>query len=160
MGRIVDLPAAQRIRSEAREQGQKVVFTNGCFDILHRGHIDYLNEARGLGDLLIVGLNSDRSVRELKGEGRPLQRVEDRAVILSNLCCVDYVVIFDEVTPQRLIDALVPDVLVKGGDYDVKEIVGRETVWNAKGKVVVVKEREGYSTSSLIARIKAGTCGS
>ena len=160
MGSIIDLPTALRIRADAKKRGLKVVFTNGCFDILHRGHIEYLNEAKRLGDILIVGLNSDSSVRDLKGEGRPLQGEEDRAIILSNLCSVDYVVIFDESTPQRLIDELVPDVLVKGGDYSVEEIVGRETVWEADGKVVVVRQREGYSTSGLIARIRSGTCES
>lgn len=158
MGMVVDLETARKIRAVAKKRGFKVVFTNGCFDILHRGHIEYLNEARTLGDILIVGLNSDKSVREIKGEGRPIQSDEDRALILCNLRSVDYVVIFDEITPGRLIDALLPDVLVKGGDYSVREVVGRETVWKADGKVVVVKERTGYSTSDMINRIKSAPC--
>ncbi len=160
MGIVVELETARKIRADAKKRGLKVVFTNGCFDILHRGHIEYLNEGKSLGDILILGLNSDKSVRKIKGEGRPIQSDEDRALILCNLCSVDYVVIFDEDTPQRLIDLLLPDVLVKGGDYSVGDIVGRETVWKADGKVVVVKEREGYSTSDMMKRIKSGTCES
>ena len=160
MGIVVELETARKIRADAKKRGLQVVFTNGCFDILHRGHIEYLNESKSLGDILILGLNSDKSVRKIKGEGRPIQSDEDRALILCNLRSVDYVVIFDEDTPQRLIDLLLPDVLVKGGDYSVGDIVGRETVWKADGKVVVVKEREGYSTSDMIKRIKSGTCKS
>ena len=154
MGMVVDIETAKRVRFAAKKQGLKVVFTNGCFDILHRGHVEYLNEARNLGDILIVGVNSDKSVGEVKGEGRPIQNDEDRALILCNLRAVDYVVIFDESTPLHLVGELLPDVLVKGGDYSVREIVGREVVWNNDGRVVVVKEREGYSTSSPLTMPK------
>ena len=160
MGMVIDLETAQKIRADAKKRGLRVVFTNGCFDILHRGHIEYLNEAKRLGDILILGLNSDESVKKIKGEGRPIQTDEDRATILSNLCSVDYVVIFEESTPQRLIDALLPDVLVKGGDYLLKDVVGKETVWKKGGEVVVVEEKEGYSTSDLIKRIRSGPCKS
>jgi len=157
MGMVIDLETARKVRSAAKKRGLKVVFTNGCFDILHRGHVEYLNEAKSLGDILIVGLNSDTSVGGIKGEGRPIQNDEDRALILCNLRAVDYVVIFDESTPEHLINELLPDVLVKGGDYSVREIVGREAVWKTDGRVVVVKEREGYSTSDMIRRIKRGS---
>lgn len=159
MGTLVDLKTARRIRVDAKKKGLKVVFTNGCFDILHRGHIEYLNEAKSLGDILILGLNSDKSVRTIKGEGRPIQSEKDRALILCNLHSVDYVVIFDENTPQRVIDVLLPDVLVKGGDYSLKDIVGRDAVQKTRGKVVVVEKRKGYSTSEMIRRI-GRTCKS
>ncbi len=157
MGMLVDLETAREIRKDAKKKGLKVVFTNGCFDILHRGHVEALNEAKSLGDVLILGLNSDQSIREIKGKGRPIQNEEDRAYILCNLRSVDYVIMFDEKTPQRLIGALLPDVLVKGGDYSLEDIVGRETVWKTGGKVVVVDKKEGYSTSDMIDRIKSGT---
>jgi len=153
MGMVVDLATARRIRDQAKKQGMRVVFTNGCFDILHRGHVEYLNEAKALGDILILGLNSDVSVRKIKGKGRPVQNDEDRATILSNLSSVDYVVMFHEKTPRRLIETLLPDVLVKGGDYSVEDVVGREAVWESGGEVVIVKEREGCSTSNLIEKI-------
>lgn len=158
MGLVVDRETARRVRADAKRKGLTVVFTNGCFDILHRGHIEYLNEAKDLGDILLVGLNSDRSVKEIKGEKRPIQSEDDRAYILSNLSSVDYVVLFDEETPATLIDALVPDILVKGGDYAVEEVVGRETVWKNGGRVVVVDTREGYSTSDLMERIRDSSC--
>jgi D-beta-D-heptose 7-phosphate kinase/D-beta-D-heptose 1-phosphate adenosyltransferase len=157
MGLVVDSETARRIRADAKRKGLMVVFTNGCFDILHRGHVEYLNEAKSLGDVLFVGLNSDRSVKEIKGERRPIQSEDDRAHILSNLCSVDYVVLFDEKTPEKLIGRLVPDILVKGGDYSVEEVVGRETVWKNGGRVVVVETREGYSTSELMDRIRGAS---
>lgn len=138
-----------------QSSSQQVVFTNGCFDLLHRGHIVYLNEAKALGDKLIIGLNSDNSVQRLKGVGRPLQTAVDRATILEALSCVDAVVIFDEDTPAELIAELQPDVLVKGGDYNEKAIVGRETVLAKGGEVIVVPFVDGVSTSTIISRILA-----
>jgi D-beta-D-heptose 7-phosphate kinase/D-beta-D-heptose 1-phosphate adenosyltransferase len=130
------------------------VFTNGCFDLLHRGHTDYLVAARALGDLLIVGLNTDDSVRRLKGEGRPVTAGDDRARVLAALECVDAVTLFDEDTPLDLVTALVPDILVKGGDYEADDIVGADVVRTAGGRVVVLPFVAGRSTSDLIRRIR------
>ena len=130
-----------------------MVFTNGCFDIIHRGHIECLKKAKGFGDLLIVGLNSDSSVKKLKGDKRPILPQDDRAEILASLGMVDYVCIFEEETPQKIISALIPDVLVKGGDYRKKKIVGREVVESHGGKVFTVEEVKGKSTKSMIAGI-------
>jgi D-beta-D-heptose 7-phosphate kinase/D-beta-D-heptose 1-phosphate adenosyltransferase len=133
---------------------QKLVFTNGCFDLLHRGHVEYLAQARALGDLLVVGLNSDDSVRRLKGAGRPLVAEGDRAAVLAGLRSVDAVILFDEDTPLELIGALLPDVLVKGGDYDPDGIVGREVVEEAGGEVHVLPFVENYSTTDILNRLK------
>ncbi len=133
-----------------REKGKKIVFTNGCFDILHRGHIEYLKKAKELGDVLIVGLNSDDSVKRIKGKDRPINKQEDRAELLASLEFVDYVVIFDEDTPYNLIKEIKPDVLVKGGDYKLEEIVGKEF---AK-KTITLPFIEGYSTTSIIEKMK------
>ncbi len=137
-----------------RARGQKVVFTNGCFDLLHVGHVRYLRAARRLGDLLLVALNTDRSVRKLKGPTRPVQPQGDRAEILAALECVDLVTFFDEPTPLRLIERMLPDVLVKGGDWPVDRIVGREAVEAAGGRVVTLPYVPGVSTSELIERIR------
>jgi rfaE bifunctional protein nucleotidyltransferase chain/domain len=153
MGQVVSREALVKIRQQARRAGRTVVFTNGCFDLIHRGHVDYLKKARSLGDLLVVGLNTDRSVAALKGSGRPLNAQEDRAQVLAALEVVDYVCPFDEDTPAELIAVVVPDVLVKGGDYTAEEIVGRDMVEAAGGRVVVVPLRPGYSTKGLIDRI-------
>lgn len=134
---------------------KKVVFTNGCFDILHAGHAQYLEEAKALGDILIVGLNSDHSVRRLKGESRPIISQEDRALLLAAIECVDYVVIFDQDTPLNLIKLIQPDVLVKGGDWKVADIVGSETVLAKGGEVFSLPFRDGISTSNIISRIAA-----
>ncbi|MFQ5724202.1 MAG: D-glycero-beta-D-manno-heptose 1-phosphate adenylyltransferase [Terriglobia bacterium] len=136
-----------------KDNGRRVVFTNGCFDLLHPGHIRLLEQARALGDVLVVGLNSDRSVRELKGPGRPLVPERARAEVLAALEAVEAVVIFEEPTPRELLAALRPDVLVKGGDWEPEEIVGREEVEAAGGRVVLVPYIKGYSTSELIGRI-------
>jgi rfaE bifunctional protein nucleotidyltransferase chain/domain len=136
-----------------KRNGRQVVFTNGCFDLLHPGHIHILEQARRQGDALVVGLNSDGSVRGLKGPGRPVIPAEERAEILASLECVDAVVIFEEATPQRVIAALLPDVLVKGGDWPADQIVGREEVEAAGGKVVRVEVMPGYSTSEILKRI-------
>ncbi|HYA61745.1 MAG TPA: D-glycero-beta-D-manno-heptose 1-phosphate adenylyltransferase [Candidatus Sulfotelmatobacter sp.] len=138
-----------------KRNGKQVVFTNGCFDLLHPGHIRSLEAARAMGDVLIVGLNSDESVRTLKGPGRPLISAEERAEILASLECVDAVLIFDELTPQKVIAALLPDVLVKGGDWPGNQIVGREEVEAAGGKVVLVDVVQGYSTSEILKKIRA-----
>jgi D-beta-D-heptose 7-phosphate kinase/D-beta-D-heptose 1-phosphate adenosyltransferase len=138
-----------------KKKGNKIVFTNGCFDLLHLGHIRYLREAKRLGDILIVGLNSDNSVRSLKGRDRPLVKEKDRTEILSALEVVDYIVIFDKLTPKKLIDRITPHILVKGGDWKKEEIVGRDTVEAHGGEVVIIPEVKGYSTSALIKRIKS-----
>ncbi len=142
-----------RIRADMRGQGRKFVFTNGCFDILHLGHIRYLNLARDLGDCLAVAINSDRSVREIKGENRPVIPELERAELLAALACVDFVLIFDEPTPQSMIDSLLPDVLVKGADWGPNEIVGRETVERAGGTVRSIPVVEGCSTSDIIRAV-------
>ncbi|HTY08271.1 MAG TPA: D-glycero-beta-D-manno-heptose 1-phosphate adenylyltransferase [Candidatus Edwardsbacteria bacterium] len=141
------------IRQQAKQRGRTVVFTNGVFDLLHRGHVEYLEKARALGDVLIVGLNSDASVRRLKGETRPLCPQQDRAAVLSALACVDHVVIFDQDTPQQLIEALLPDVLVKGADYTVERIAGADVVLKHGGKVVPIELTPGRSTTALIDAI-------
>jgi D-beta-D-heptose 7-phosphate kinase/D-beta-D-heptose 1-phosphate adenosyltransferase len=133
--------------------GQKIVFTNGCFDILHRGHVEYLTEAKACGDKLVTALNSDTSVRGLKGEVRPIQSQEDRAVILDALESVDLVVIFDQETPAEIIKTLLPDVLVKGGDYSAETIVGADTVTENGGEIKVITFRSGQSTSGIVEKI-------
>lgn len=151
-------PAAKVLTREellaryARPRGQRVVFTNGCFDVLHRGHAEYLHRARGLGDLLVVGLNADESVRRLKGPARPVNPQDDRAWVLASLESVDVVTVFGEDTPRELIAALLPDVLVKGGDYRLEEIVGAEEVVAAGGEVVVAPLVPGRSTTSILQR--------
>jgi rfaE bifunctional protein nucleotidyltransferase chain/domain len=138
-----------------KRNGKRVVFTNGCYDLLHPGHLELLEKARSLGDALIVGINSDESVRILKGEGRPVIPELERAEILANFECVDAVVIFDEITPQRAVAALLPDILVKGGDWPGNQIVGREEVEAAGGKVVLVDVVPGYSTTEILQKIRA-----
>ena len=137
-----------------KRNGKRVVFTNGCFDLLHPGHIRSLEAARALGDHLVVGLNSDESVRALKGPSRPVIPAEERAEILASLECVDAVLIFDELTPQRVIAALLPDILVKGGDWPGNQIVGREEVEAAGGKVVLSEMVPGYSTTEILKKIR------
>ncbi|MCQ2285979.1 MAG: D-glycero-beta-D-manno-heptose 1-phosphate adenylyltransferase [Bacteroidales bacterium] len=132
---------------------KKVVFTNGCFDILHRGHATYLAQARELGDCLIVGLNSDASVKRLKGNSRPVNNEKDRALLLSSLLVVDYVIVFEEDTPCNLISAVLPDVLVKGGDYTLDTIVGADVVLHNGGSVQTIPFVEGYSTTNTIAKL-------
>tara|TARA_B110000093_G_scaffold161904_1_gene183551 strand:- start:417 stop:890 length:474 start_codon:yes stop_codon:yes gene_type:complete len=133
---------------------KKIVFTNGCFDILHVGHIRYLSEARSLGDILVVGVNSDESVRNLKGPSRPINSLSDRALLLSELVCVDYVVSFKEQTPLKLIKMIMPDILVKGGDYTLDTVVGSSEVIDAGGKVELLKFHDGYSSTNYIDKIK------
>ena len=137
-----------------RRAGKRIVFTNGCFDILHWGHIYYLSRAKELGDVLIVGVNSDASVRRLKGQERPINPLGDRLRVLAGLEAVDYVVSFSEDTPIRLIRVVRPDVLVKGGDWKVKDIVGADEVISWGGKVITIPLRKGRSTTKVISRIK------
>ena len=141
-------------RKRLRAAGVRLVFTNGVFDLLHIGHVRYLAQARALGDALLVAINSDRKVRELKGPDRPVFDQAERAEILAALRCVDYVTIFDDVSPRSLIAELLPDVLVKGGDYQLDEIHGREEVEAAGGKVISLPFVQGASTTSLIERMK------
>jgi D-beta-D-heptose 7-phosphate kinase/D-beta-D-heptose 1-phosphate adenosyltransferase len=145
---------AARFSADRRAAGQRVVFTNGVFDLLHPGHVRYLQQARALGDLLIVGLNSDRSVRANKGPGRPITPETERAEILEALVCVDGVVVFDDDTPHDLIAAVAPDVLVKGADWAEDAIVGRDLVEARGGRVVRVPVEQGYSTTSLVDKIR------
>ena len=143
-----------RIIRRAQRQGRTVVFTNGCFDLVHAGHVKLLERARRQGDCLVVGLNSDRSVRQLKGPGRPVIGQEDRALLLAALACVDYVTIFNDLTPKRLIEQLRPRVLIKGADWNASAIVGRQMVEGYGGRVVRVPLVRGYSTTRLIERIR------
>lgn len=145
-----------RVCAELQQQQRTVVFTNGCFDILHAGHTTYLEAAKRLGDVLVVGLNSDSSVRRLKGESRPVNTQTDRAIVLSALRSVDYVCVFEEDTPLELITALQPDVLVKGGDYDIHSIVGADVVRARGGTVLALPFVEGKSTTAVIQRMQKG----
>ncbi|MBS1842377.1 MAG: D-glycero-beta-D-manno-heptose 1-phosphate adenylyltransferase [Acidobacteria bacterium] len=153
--RILSLQEASQRFGRANRGGKRVVFTNGCFDLLHPGHIQSLERARALGDALIVGINSDASVRQLKGAGRPILPELERAEILAALECVDAVVIFGELTPREIISALLPDVLVKGGDWAGDQIIGREEVEAAGGRVVSVPVVAGCSTTSILAKMRA-----
>src|SRR5205809_3812639 len=141
-------------RARLRAEGKTLVFTNGVFDILHVGHVRYLQQARALGEILLVAVNSDASVRELKGEGRPLMSENERAEILAALEVVDYITIFDDTSPRSLIAELLPDVLVKGGDYALDQIHGREEVEAAGGRVVSLPFVDGASTTAMLERIR------
>lgn len=154
--RILNLQEAIVQFGRANRNRRKVVFTNGCFDLLHPGHVRSLEMARAMGDALIVGINSDASVRALKGEGRPVLPEQERAEILSALECVDAVVVFDAPTPREVIAALLPDVLVKGGDWPGDQIVGREEVESAGGRVVLAPVVPGYSTTEILRKIREG----
>ncbi len=139
-----------------RSAGYKIVFTNGCFDIIHRGHIELLKFARSLGDVLVVGLNDDGSVRRLKGKNRPINTLEDRALVLLSIRWVDFVVPFSEDTPERIIREISPDILVKGGDYRLEDIAGADFVLSRGGKVEIFNYIHGYSTSSILQKIWEG----
>ena len=141
------------VRSNLKAENKKVVFTNGCFDILHAGHVDYLNKSKKLGDVLIVGVNSDSSVRNIKGEKRPIIKEDERAELVSNLKAVDFVTFFDENTPKELIDELVPDVLVKGADWKIENIVGADVVISNGGEVKTIEFVSQQSTSKIIETI-------
>jgi rfaE bifunctional protein nucleotidyltransferase chain/domain len=153
MGEIVPVSDAVSRRKALRGDNKKVVFTNGTFDILHRGHVEFLNKAQAMGDVLFVGLNSDDSVRSIKGQGRPVMSQDDRAYLLANLVCVNYVIIFNEDTPLELIGSLLPDILIKGADWPVEKIVGKEIVEQHGGTVVTVELTPGRSSTSVIETI-------
>lgn len=155
MAKIVDIQSLLDSRAKMKRAGKRLVFTNGCFDLLHAGHVRYLSDARALGDALVVALNSDRSVRALKGEGRPILNEQERAEVIAALEAVDYVIVFDEETPRELIASLLPDVLVKGGDWPIDQIIGREEVEAAGGRVLSLPYVEGSSTTEIIERIKS-----
>ena len=142
------------IINRIKAKRKKIVFTNGCFDLLHVGHIRYLAQAKKLGDFLIIGLNSDSSVKELKGEDRPINSFEDRATLLSAIESVDLVIMFEEQTPENLIKDIVPDILVKGGDYNIEDIVGYQTVMQNGGQVKTLSFYDGYSSTNYINKIK------
>jgi rfaE bifunctional protein nucleotidyltransferase chain/domain len=142
-----------RIRQELSLKGKRLVFTNGCFDILHLGHVRYLNHARTLGDILVVGVNSDLSVRRIKGNARPLVPEMERVEVLAALECIDYVFLFDDQTPQKIIEAIVPDILVKGSDWKLQDVVGRDVVEKNGGAVLTIPVVEGFSTTAIILTV-------
>jgi len=153
MGVVVSRAELTQIREKLKREGKKVVFTNGCFDIVHRGHVDYLTKAKALGDVLLVGMNTDASVKRLKGPARPVVCQDDRAFVLSAFGAVDYVCLFEEDTPQELIRAVVPDVLVKGSDWAVDSIVGKDIVEAAGGTVQTIEFVPNRSTTDIIKKI-------
>lgn len=142
------------IIQKEKEKGKKIVFTNGCFDIIHAGHVDYLEKAKSLGDFLVVGLNSDESVRRLKGQSRPINPVNQRKRVLEGLKAVDLVVVFEEDTPERLIKEIKPDILVKGGDWKIENIVGADFVMSYGGKVYTIDFIYNTSTTKIIEKVK------
>ena len=153
MKRVKSLDEIILLRRELKASAKKVVFTNGCFDIIHAGHIDYLNKAKALGDVLIVGVNSDVSVIKIKGDKRPIIPEDERVLIVSNLKPVDYVVLFDEETPENLINKIIPDILVKGADWDIEKIVGKDIVLKNGGEVRTIEFIVQQSTSKIIDSI-------
>jgi rfaE bifunctional protein nucleotidyltransferase chain/domain len=160
MGRIVSQNELIHALDRKSRGSRRIVFTNGCFDLLHPGHIRSLEAARSAGDVLVVGINSDASVRQVKGGSRPLVGAQERAEILASLAAVDFVVIFEEATPRELIARLLPDVLAKGADWGKNEVVGREEVEAAGGSVLSIALQPGYSTTGLLERIIASAPGS
>ena len=153
--KVLSVAEAVAFVEHVRHKGKDIVFTNGVFDLLHPGHVRYLQEARREGDALVVGVNSDRSVRAIKGPARPINPEHERAEVLAGLGCVDAVVIFDEDDPQQIINRLQPDVLVKGADWGADAIIGRETVEARGGRVVRIALAEGYSSSAIIEKIRS-----
>jgi rfaE bifunctional protein nucleotidyltransferase chain/domain len=153
MNKVCSLQALVKIRRALRTQNKKVVFTNGTFDVLHRGHVEYLAKAKSLGDVLIVGLNTDASIKRIKGPKRPINPNADRAAVLASLAAVDYVCFFGEETPHRLISKILPDVLVKGADWRVNDIVGKDVVENSGGIVRTIRLTRGRSTTNVIRRV-------
>jgi D-beta-D-heptose 7-phosphate kinase/D-beta-D-heptose 1-phosphate adenosyltransferase len=154
MSNIKSRKEIKEIRTQLKKEGKKVVFTNGCFDLIHSGHVDYLIKAREMGDVLILGLNTDSSVKKIKGDKRPILKQDERAFILSNLKPVDYVTFFEEDTPAEIINDLIPDILVKGADWAIDKIVGREVVEANGGEVKTVQFVNDQSTSNIIKIIK------
>lgn len=153
--KIISWDEAARLARQYRFKGKKMVFTNGCFDLLHRGHVSYLAKARALGDIMFVGLNTDSSVKRLKGETRPLQDETTRALIMASLVCVDHVILFDQETPLELIQTIVPDILTKGADYQIHTIVGADVVIAAGGEVKTIELVDGYSTTNIVKKMNA-----
>lgn len=153
MSFATSLPELKKIRSKLKAEGKKVVFTNGVFDLIHAGHVDYLSKAKNLGDILVVGLNSDDSVRRIKGDKRPILKQKERTFVLINLKPVDYVVLFEEDTPEKLISEIIPDILVKGADWSVEKIVGKDIVEKHGGKVMNIEFVNDQSTSKIIELI-------
>jgi rfaE bifunctional protein nucleotidyltransferase chain/domain len=153
MGKVYTLQSLVEQRTLWKKQQKKVVFTNGVFDILHRGHVEYLSKAKSMGDILIVGLNNDASVKRIKGELRPIVSEEDRAFVLSQLVCVDAVCLFEEDTPLDIISAIIPDILVKGADYNIDAIVGKDVVERAGGTVQTIEFIPNRSTSNIVETI-------
>ena len=154
MGNVVSLQELLVARKRIKNEGKRVVFTNGCFDILHRGHVEYLRKAKALGDVLVVGVNTDSSVRRIKGADRPVIDESDRAFVLAALASVDYVCLFNEDTPYELIRALVPDILVKGADWAIEKVVGRDIVEAAGGSVQTIEFLPDRSTTGILERIR------
>ena len=154
MGKILSCHDLQTEIDALHRQGKKIVFTNGCFDILHVGHVRYLREAKKKGDVLVLALNSDRSVQAIKGDKRPIVPEAERADVMAALEAVDYVTIFEELTPLALIETLKPDVLIKGGDWEEEKIVGRDAVLSWGGQVAVIPEIKGASTTNIVEKIR------
>ena len=153
MNELKTIDEIKAIRKKIKSENKKVVFTNGCFDLIHAGHVDYLSKAKALGDVLIVGLNSDASIKRIKGEKRPILNEPERAFIISNLKPVDYIVIFEEDTPAKLIEEIVPDILVKGADWSIENIVGRNVVEANGGEVKTIEFVNDQSTTKIINSI-------
>lgn len=151
---LLSAAEVSRITEGIKQLGKTVVFTNGCFDLIHRGHMVYLQEAANLGDFLVIGLNTDASIKSIKGKNRPVQSEKSRAAVLASLGFVDLVVLFNEDTPADLIQAIIPDILVKGGDYEEDQVVGADTVKTNGGEVKILSLVEGESTTNIIERIK------
>jgi len=158
MNKILERNALSNQLEELRKKGKKIAFTNGCFDILHVGHVRYLREAKKTADVLVLALNSDSSVRSIKGEKRPLMNENERAEILAALEFVDFITIFEELTPLKLINCLKPDILIKGGDWPEEKVVGREEVKKWGGRVAIIPEIEGKSTTNIVEKIKKLYC--
>jgi rfaE bifunctional protein nucleotidyltransferase chain/domain len=159
MQKILDRSALKDKLDELRIQGKRIAFTNGCFDILHVGHVRYLREARNTADVLVLALNSDSSIQAIKGEKRPLVSECERAEVLAALEFIDFITIFPELTPQELIDYLRPDILIKGGDWPEEKVVGRESVKKWGGKVIIIPEVKGKSTTNIVEKIRNIYCG-
>ena len=153
MANILDLKELTKVIEAHKADGRKIVFTNGCFDIIHAGHVRYLRDAKALGDILVVAMNSDSSIREIKGPKRPITPQTERADVLSELSAIDYVTVFDDPTPLKVIETVKPDILVKGEDWKEGEIVGADVVKAAGGRVVRIKMIKGVSTTTIIKRI-------
>ena len=153
-GKIKKIASLKSALAALKKRGKHIVFTNGCFDILHVGHIDYLSKAKKMGDVLVIGLNSDSSIRRLKGRSRPINKEEDRAMVLSALWFVDFVTIFNEDTPEKLVRSIGPDIMVKGSDWKGKCVAGADFVRSNGGRLVFVPLVKGYSTTSTIKRLK------